>query len=578
MSSGHRGIIAWFAANPVAANLLMTLIIVLGLIQMGSLRKEAFPSMAPDSLTISVTYDSGSAQQSEEGIAIKIEDQLEGVTGIESISSDSTRNGATVTVEKQADYDLDELLRDVKAKVDAISTFPAEAKKPVIAKAEREEHSIWLQLHGDTGRDTLQNLADTLKRELLAEAAINRVSLSGWLDPMMTIEIDDGRLQAYGLTLSDVEEAIKQGSSNTMTAVLRNRQLYLQLQASEQAYRKPEFARIPLVTAADGRQILLGDVTDIRDTFDDTTSVLSRYNGDSSIALQVITTGQDDITDSVDAAHRVAERWQNGDRLPQGVTLVTWYDRSTAISERLNLLVRNALSGIFWVFLLLAVFLNLRVAVWVAAGLPFIFFGTLYFMGDSFLGLSLNEFTTFGFILALGIVVDDAVVVGESVYSVRRAEGDTLTSTVKGTMRVAVPTLFGVFTTVAAFWALSQTSGRLGQLYAQFAAIVAVCLMLSVIESKLILPAHLAHLNTHRSNGSRGIAGLWQKVQQGADQLFEQFSDRLYRPTIDFALRHRYAVALIFLALFGLIVSMPLTGAIRISFFRTCQAIPSGPS
>ncbi len=567
MSSGHRGVIAWFAANPVAANLLMILVIVLGLMQMGSLRKEAFPSMEPDRLTVSVTYDSGSAQQSEEGIAIKIEDQLEGVIGIESITSESTRNGATVTVEKLADYELDDLLRDVKAKVDAISTFPADAKKPVIEKAEREEHSIWLQLYGAVGRDTLQALADDLKRELLADTSISRVTISGWLDPMMAIEIDEGRLQAYGLSLSDVEDAINQGSSNTMTAVMRNRQLYLQLQASEQAYRKQEFARIPLVTTDDGRQILLGDVAEIRDTFDDTTSVLSRFNGEDSIAVQVITAGQDDITESVAASHRVVESWLEQGKLPHGVELASWYDRSTAINDRLNLLVRNALSGILWVFLLLAVFLNLRVAIWVAAGLPFIFFGTLYFMGDSFLGLSLNEFTTFGFILALGIVVDDAVVVGESVYSVRRAEGDTLTSTVKGTMRVAIPTLFGVFTTVAAFWALSQTSGRLGELYAQFAAIVAVCLVLSIVESKLILPAHLAHLNTHRSNGSRGIVGLWQKVQQTADRLFETFSDKLYRPVIDIALHHRYAVTLLFLAVFGLVVSMPITGALRVSFF-----------
>lgn len=567
MSSGHRGIIAWFAANPVAANLLMILVVVLGLMQMGSLRKEAFPSMEPDRLTVSVSYDSGSAQQSEEGIAIKIEDQLEGVVGIDTITSESNRNGATVTVEKKADYELDALLRDVKSKVDAISTFPADAKKPVIEKAEREEHSIWLQLYGKAGRDTLQRLADDLKRDLLSESAISRVTISGWLDPMMAIEIDEGKLQAYGLSLSDVEDAINQGSSNTMTAVMRNRQLYLQLQASEQAYRKQEFAQIPLVTADDGKQILLGDVTDIRDTFDDTTSVLSRFNGNSSVALQVITAGQDDITDSVTAAHEVVEEWLADGKLPQGVELASWYDRSTAISDRLNLLVRNALSGIFWVFLLLAVFLNLRVAIWVAAGLPFIFFGTLYFMGDNFLGLSLNEFTTFGFILALGIVVDDAVVVGESVYSVRRAEGDTLSSTVKGTMRVAIPTLFGVFTTVAAFWALSQTSGRLGELYAQFAAIVAVSLILSIIESKLILPAHLAHLNTHRSNGSRGILGLWQKVQLGADRSFELFSSKVYRPIIDFALHNRYAVALIFLAVFGLVVAMPLTGAIRVSFF-----------
>ncbi len=567
MSNRPRGLIPWFAANPVAANLLMILVIALGVMQMGSLRKEAFPSMEPDRITISVSYDSGSAQQSEEGIAIKIEDQLEGVAGIKSITSSSTGSGATVTVEKRSAYDLDQLLRDVKAKVDAISTFPADAKRPVIEKAEREEHAIWLQLYGDADRTTLQRLADNLKADLLAQPNISRVGLSGWLDPMMAVEIDEGRLQAHGLSLSAVEEAINAGSSSTMTAVLRDSQLYLQLKAAQQAYRQQEFAAIALLDAGDGRQLRLGDVATIRDTYDDSTALLSRFNGHSSIALQVITTGTDDITDSVADARQVVARWQAEGQLPQGVELTTWSDRSSSISQRLELLVSNAASGIFWVFLLLALFLNLTVAFWVAMGLPFIFFGTLYFMGDSYLALSLNEFTTFGFILALGIVVDDAVVVGESVYSVRRAHGDTLANTIRGTLRVAIPTLFGVFTTVAAFWSLAQISGGLGQIYSQFAAVVATALLLSVLESKLILPAHLAHLNTHRSLSRHALLRGWQYIQHGADGALNWFSERLYRPTISLALHHRYAVALLFMALFLLVVAMPLTGAIRISFF-----------
>lgn len=231
-----KGIIPWFANNPVAANLLLVLVIGLGVLQMGDLRKEAFPSTEPDSLTISVVYNSGSAQQSEEGLAIKIEEQLEDVNGIKDITSTSNASGTRVTVEKKSDYDLDELLRDVKNKVDAISTFPADAESPVIEKAEREEHSLWIQLHGDADRHTLQQLAEELKSDLLAMPDISRVSKSGWLDPMMAIEIDEGRLQSYGLSLSDVEDAINQGSSSTMTAVLKNEQVYLQLRASQPTF------------------------------------------------------------------------------------------------------------------------------------------------------------------------------------------------------------------------------------------------------------------------------------------------------------------------------------------------------
>ncbi len=562
-----KGIIPWFVSNPVAANLLLMLVIVLGAWQLTTLRKEAFPSMDPHSINVSVSYSSGSAQQAEEGLAIKIEDQLEDVSGIDSVTSQSTSSGVSVSIEKQDDYDLDQLFEDVTTKIDAISTFPADAKNPIIEKAEREEHSLWLQLYGKADRHTLQQLADDLKTDLLAEDAISRVSISGRKDPMMVVEIQEAKLRAYGLSLSDVEDAINHGSSSTATAVMRNEQLNLQLKSSEQAYQKEDFAAIPLLTTSDGHRLLLGEVATINDTFDDETAVLSRYNGQETISLQVITTGMDDISDSATSARKVAEQWQAGSKLVEGVELATWYDRSTSINQRLQLLIKNALTGIALVFILLAVFLNLTVAFWVAMGLPFIFFGTLYCMGTSFIGLTLNEFTTFGFIMALGIVVDDAVVVGESVYTQRAKYGDTIENTIKGTLRVALPTIFGVFTTVAAFFALSQVSGRLGELYSQFAVVVTICLILSVIESKLILPAHLAHLNTKSQNSNNPVLRFWQMIQHGADRAFTIFTERCYRPVIEYALHYRYPVIIVFIALFVLVVSMPFAGVLRVSFF-----------
>lgn len=563
----RSGIIGWFAANPVAANLLMLLVILIGAMEVGNLRKEAFPSREPDSLTITVSYDSGSARLSEEGLAIKIEERLEDVDGIRSVNSESNRSGVTVTVEKQSDYDLDTLLRDVKNRVDAISTFPTEAKNPVIRKAQREEHALWIQLYGDADRHTLQQIAENLKTDLLAAERINRVKISGWLDPMMAIEIDEGQLQAYDLSISDVEAAINNNSSTTLTAVMRNQDFFLQLQASDQAYTKRDFAEIPLINSPQGQQVRLGDVADVRDMFDDLTSVLSRYQGHDSIALQVITTGKDDIANTVESARQVANEWQNAGKLPAGVEMATWYDRSTHIMERLNLLFKNAVYGIALVFVLLALFLNLTVAFWVAMGLPFVYFGSLFLLGDQFAGLSLNPFTTFGFLMALGIIVDDAVVVGESIYSVRQREGDTLRNTIKGTMRVAVPTLFGVFTTVAAFAALSQLEGRLGQLYAQFATVVAIALVFSIIESKLILPAHLAHLKTHRPPIRNRLLQSWQSLQNLADSGLQWFAERLYRPLLESAIRFRYAALLLFIAIFIGVITMPFTGAVKMSFF-----------
>ena len=329
MHSETRGIIPWFVANPVAANLLLMLVIALGAIQLTSLRKEAFPSLEPNSIKVSVTYNSGSAQQAEEGLAIKIEDQLEDVTGIDSITSSSTSSGVSITIEKKDDYDLDQLLTDVTTKIDAISTFPVDAKNPIIEKAEREEHSLWLQLYGDVDRNTLQQLADDLKSDLLADDAISRVTISGRKDPMMVVEIEEARLRAYGLSLSDVEDAINDGSSSTASAVMRNDRLNLQLKSSQQAYQKEDFAAIPLLTTSDGHRLLLGEVATISDTFDDETAVLSRYNGHDTISLQVVTTGMDDISESAKSARKVAEQWQSGSKLVEGVELATWYDRST---------------------------------------------------------------------------------------------------------------------------------------------------------------------------------------------------------------------------------------------------------
>jgi len=563
----HKGIIPWFANNPVAANLLLILMITLGVINMGSINKEAFPSLSPNRVAISVSNDSGSAKENEEGIAIPIEQALQGTSGIKNITTSSTASSTSVSIEMIDGYDIDTLKDDVEDEVNQITSFPDDADPAVVSKAVREEHSIWIQLYGDADRRTLQKLTDELESDLLANEDISATSITGWLDPTMMIEVDKNKLESYGLTLTDIATAINAESSTAQVATLRNEDIYLSVSASEQAYVKSQFLQIPVQTNTNGGKLLLSDIANIRDVFEEDEFSLSRFNRQNSLAIQVLTKGTSDISDSVIAAKSVIQEWQDSGKLPPNVTLGTWYDRSESINERLNLMVENAVTGIFLVFVLLAVFLNITVAFWVAMGLPFIFFGTLFFMGTESVGLTLNMFTTFGFIMALGIVVDDAVVVGESVYTVRSKEGDTLGSTIKGTMIVAIPTLFGVFTTVAAFWALSNIEGRLGQLYSQFAMVVAICLVLSVIESKIILPAHLAHINTRKSTRTNPIAKGWAWIQRGADNGLQWFSDYIYKPSIDVALNHRYAICIFFFAIFLLVMSMPFTGAIRISFF-----------
>lgn len=566
MNPQQRGIIAWFAANSVAANLLMISVIVLGLLSINSLRKEAFPPWPADKVTVSVNYDSGDPTLVEEGIAIKVEEAITSVQGIKRVTSVSSASNATITIEMVSGYDLDVLLRDVKAKVDAIYNFPADAENPVIERQQRTEHAYSIKIFGDTDHATLQTLAERLKVELLAQSQINNLSIKGKSEPIISIEVDEEKLQAYQITLSDIANAINAESSVALSTSLRNGDNVIRLKAADQAYYTQEFANIPLITTAEGSLIRLGDVTRIEDTFADDTFVLSRYNGMNGIGIELNVDSSSDVIRLVEQADMIIERWKHSAQLPHNISIETWNDGSELIRDRLSLLIKNALSGIALVFLVLALFLNLRVALWVTAGLPFIFCGTLFFMTDNFTGMTINEMTTFGFILALGIVVDDAVVIGESIYDTRRTEGDSLASTIKGTKKVAVPTIFGVLTTIATFIALSNVEGGMGNVYAQFATIVTICLLLSMVESKLILPSHLAHLNTHRKIG-RGWKDSWARLQHGCDLALDAFNSKIYQPAIRLSLEFRYAALLLFIALFIFVVALPFAGSIRVAFF-----------
>ena len=562
----QSGIISWFASNPVSANLLMLVVICLGLLSFNNLRKEAFPPMEPDSITVSVTYESGDAKRAEEGITIKIEEALETVSGIKRITSTSTATGSQVSIEKNSDYNLDTLLTDVKNNVDSIYNLPLNAENPVIEKERHQNHALWLQLYGEADRESLQQLAEKLKIDLLAKSWISELKIKGKAQPMISIEVNEGLLQSYDLTITEIATAIKNESSTSLTTSLRNDNKTLRLKVAEQAYHSGDFSRIPIIKQSDGSLITLADVAKVTETFEDDPQILSRYNKQNAIAIELYSDEYGDITKIVEQAHDVMQNWHDRNLLPKNVMLESWEDQSFLITDRLSLLTSNALSGIALVFIILALFLNLRVALWVAAGLPFVFFGALFFMTDNFANLTINEMTTFGFILALGIVVDDAVVVGESIYSTRRLEGDTLESTIKGTLNVATPTLFGVLTTMAAFISLANLSGMMGHVYSQFATIITICLLLSIIESKLILPAHMAHLNTHRKQ-TVWWRNPWQFIQSHCDMSLQWFNQNIYRYVIEYALRFRYAVVLFFIALLILVLGMPNTGAVRVVFF-----------
>lgn len=485
------GIIAWFTTNPVAANLLMIIILVAGALSVMRSRVESFPSIPPSSISNFVKYDSGSASSAEEGIASKIENALQGVEGIKSLSSVSDGDGVTVTATRSSGYVLDRLYQEIKTKVDGISDLPTDAKQPVITRQEDVEDVISINLYGEVDSSALHSYMEELRSKLLESAYIQKVNYIGRKPEQIIIEVDERKLLAQNLTIESIVNQIKAESLNQTAGELKGAKGTLILKSEQQSREASEFAALPIKNLLNGQTLVLSDVANVNEQFEPN-GYLTRYNGHPSVGLTVKMYGKSNINDVAKSARSIVEAFKS--TLPKGVNVSMWNDQSEPIKHRLNLLLKNGMQGIFFVVLLLALFLNIRVAFWVGLGIPVVFAGAMVLMGDSLWGLTLNELTTFGFIMALGIVVDDAVVIGESIYEQREKYGATLESTITGAQKVATPTTFGVLTTMVAFMSLSLIEGEMGKIFSQFALAAAFCLFFSLIESKLILPAHLAHV------------------------------------------------------------------------------------
>lgn len=558
-----KGVIAWFTCNPVAANLLMVLILVAGAFAVYHARIESFPSIPPTSITVSVSYDSGSASSAEEGVALKIENALQGVEGIKSLSSTSTGDDVTVTITKLSNYTLDALYQDVKTKVDSISDLPSSAKKPVITRQLELEDVISINLYGDTDQGTIQNYTDDLRLKLLASPKIQKVDYIGRRDEEIVIEVDEGKLIEHQLTLEAIANQIAAESLNQTGGQLKSNQGTLILKAEQQKYSAHQYANLPIKHMTNGRVLLLSDIAEVKEQYADN-SARTYYEGHLSTGLTVKMYGRSNINDVAHTVRYITNTYQA--TLPSDIQITLWNDQSEPIKSRLSLLLDNSLQGIFLVILLLALFLNIRVAFWVGIGLPVTFGGAMVLMGDSFWGLTLNELTTFGFIMALGIVVDDAVVIGESIYEHREKHGPSLQSTIAGAQKVATPTTFGVLTTMVAFMSMSLIEGELGKIFAQFALAAAFCLFFSLVESKLILPAHLAHVRMD-SRAKSGLPLLWNKLQQRVLSMLKYFTFHIYKPCLKKVLDYRYTVVCVFLSLFVLIAGTLVTGKLKTVFF-----------
>lgn len=568
----EQGVIAWMARNSVAANLLMFVVMLLGVQALFSITKEVFPSFPAETLTITVPYPGSSPEEVEEGVLIKIEEEIQDILGIDEIFSQANEGSGVITVTVLPGTDIATVTNKIKVRVDGIASFPLNAETPIIEAGMSRTRAINLSVFGDLDERSLKQLSDVIREELLSLPSITQVQTVGTRRYEMSIEISDAALAQYGLSFDDVVSAVRNQSRDLPGGKLRTENSAITLRSIGQAYTADEFGVLTLLNRADGTRVTLADVASIRDSFEDQ-PVLSRFNQLHAITLQIDRVGEQDVLAITQAVKDYVQTKQS--ELPEGISVVYWADLSEILKGRINLMMSSAFQGMVLVMISLALLLEISLAFWVMMGLPFCILGTLFVMDLSFVNISINVVTLFAFILIIGILVDDAIVTAESAYSQLELENDGINSIIRGVKRVAVPTIFGVLTTMLAFFPLLIAKEGLARFMGVMAPVIIVALFFSLIETKLILPAHLRHIKINRlsnEHNRKGIAAAFRRLQRGCSQGLLYISEHYYQPTLNRALQYRYITLAIFISFFMLSLSLLQSGLVRQVFF------PSVPS
>ena len=552
--------IAWFTRNHVAANLLLISIVLGGLFSLSSkLPLEVFPSFVSDRINISVSLRGSTPEDAEKGVTIRIEEALQDLEGIKQISSRSSEGSSQVSVEVDTGYDERELLADIKSRVDAINTFPADAEKPVIGLIQRKREVIAVTVSSDYNEKETLEYAEQVRDELLRIPAITQVELSGVRNYELAIEVSQDTLRQYDLTLAQISSAIANSSSDISAGNLKTEGGDVLIRSKGQAYRKDEFASIVIKNQADGTIIRLSDIATINDDFEET-PVRTRFNGKQAAFIDVYRIGPQSAIEVADAVKNYVTSEQAN--LPQGFYLSYWDDDSEVVKSRIATLTSNALQGGILVLGLLTLFLRPAIAFWVFIGIPVSFMGA--FMAMAAFGVTINVISLFGFILVLGIVVDDAIVTGENVYTHLKTAKSGEEAAIKGTQEVATPVTFGVLTTVAAFLPLGFIEGARGAIFAQIPVVVIPVLLFSLIESKFVLPAHLKYIKLRQQKGK---GSKLEQLQQRFADGFEHAILKYYQPVLGLALRNKLATVSLFMGVFLIILTMITSGWTKFIFF-----------
>ncbi len=565
-SGRHSGVIGWFAHNGVAANLLMLFIVVLGLIATRRVVLEVFPEISTQTITVAVPYLGAAPAEVEEAVCVRIEEAIQDLTGIKKVRSIASEGMGTVVVELETDADPRHLLDDIKSRVDAITTFPDETEKPILQEITVRRRVLAVAISGDTDERTLKHLAERVRDELTAIPGITQVALAATRPYEVSVEVSEDDLRRYQLTFDELVRAVQRSSLDLPGGAIRSRAGEILLRTQGQAYGGGEFAELVLRSNPDGTRILLGDVAQVVDGFAETDEA-ARFDGKPAALVQVYRVGGQSALEVA----RAVKGYVAALDLPPGIAVTIWQDDTQILRDRLDVLVRNGRTGLLMVFLVLALFLKLRLAGWVTVGIGVSFLGAVALM--PILGVSVNVISLFAFIMVLGIVVDDAIVVGENIYTHFEGGKKGLRAAIDGTREVATPVTFSVLTTLAAFSPLISVPGPAGQIMRVIPIIVISCLLFSLIESLFILPNHLSHLS-HRKHDHepRGISRYWYRFQARFTRGLEGFVRRCYQPTLERALEWRYASLAIGLAVLLIAGGAVGAGLVKFEFFPAVEA------
>ena len=535
--------ISFFARNDIATNILMVAILVVaGFFAAEKIPYEIQPNEIYNEVRVRISYRGGSPADVERDVAIPIERALDGLPGVKRLRTESNRGGCEIDVEAKDGVDPKELLEEVKARIDQVNTFPTETERPTyrVPSSEQRREVLGVAVMGELSPHDLIDAARLVRDQVSALPGVSTTEITGDSPLEISIEAKPDRLLHFGLSLSDITASIRRSSIDLPAGQVSTPSGSVLIRTTGQAYSREQFENIVL-RSQDGAEIRLGDVATVLDGFEENPKIV-RFNGTPALVVEVFRIGDQsalEISDSVKEYVRTAPS-----RLPSGISLSVWDDDSIALRGRLSTLTNSLVQGAVLILIVLGLFLRPTLALWILLGIPVAFAGGIIFM--PILGGTINMMSLFGFIIVLGIVVDDAIVTGENIYTKLREGLEPTEAAIQGTKEVSTPVTFGVITTVVAFIPLMYMPDSWSSYTKPILPVVAPVLLFSLIESKLILPCHLKHLRTNRD---RKRLNWFERFQQKISHGLELFVAKVFQPILNFTLQFRYAALATFLAI-----------------------------